>query len=41
MRERIAALDGAFEIHSEPGQGTRVLLRVPLPNGNRPDDKVR
>ena len=40
MRERIAALNGALEIHSEPGQGTCVSLGVPLPNGNRPDDKV-
>jgi signal transduction histidine kinase/streptogramin lyase len=41
MRERIAALRGAFEIHSEPGQGTRVSVRVPLPNGKSQDDNTR
>lgn len=31
MRERVALLRGAFELHSTPGQGTRVGIRVPLP----------
>lgn len=30
MRERVEALDGSFDIESRPGQGTTVLLRVPL-----------
>jgi signal transduction histidine kinase len=30
MRERIALLDGHFEIHSEPGAGTLVVAEVPL-----------
>jgi PAS domain S-box-containing protein len=30
MRERIEALGGTFAIESRPGQGTTVLLRVPL-----------
>lgn len=30
MRERIAQIDGQLTIDSEPGEGTRVVLRVPL-----------
>ena len=30
MRERVETLNGSFSILSEPGQGTRVCLRVPL-----------
>jgi PAS domain S-box-containing protein len=30
VRERLAAVDGTFEIRSEPGRGTRVTLSVPL-----------
>ncbi len=31
MRERAAAAGGELRIESEPGRGTTVLLRVPLP----------
>ncbi len=31
MGERAAAVGGELQIESEPGQGTRVRLRVPLP----------
>ncbi len=30
IRERIGLMDGEMEIHSEPGKGTRIILRVPL-----------
>lgn len=30
VRERMQLLDGQFNLHSIPGQGTRVTLRVPL-----------
>ena len=33
MRERAAVIGGELEIQSEPGQGTRVRSRVPLPQG--------
>jgi len=29
MRERAATIDGVLDIESEPGQGTRITLRVP------------
>ncbi|WP_207956732.1 PAS domain S-box protein [Rubrobacter tropicus] len=31
MRERAAAVGGSLQVESEPGRGTRVLLRAPLP----------
>jgi signal transduction histidine kinase len=31
MRERMAAVGGELQIESEPGEGTTVRLRVPLP----------
>lgn len=31
MRERTTALGGELEVESEPGRGTRVRLRVPMP----------
>lgn len=34
MRERAESLGGNVEIHSEPGAGTRVTLRVPLTTGD-------
>jgi signal transduction histidine kinase len=33
MRERAAAIGGELEIQSEPRRGTRVRLRLPLPEG--------
>ncbi|MEJ5311354.1 MAG: PAS domain S-box protein [Anaerolineae bacterium] len=30
MQERVAALGGVFAIHSEPGQGTRLRIEIPL-----------
>lgn len=30
MRERIALLDGALDVESAPGRGTRIVARVPL-----------
>ncbi|MGA8940461.1 MAG: two-component regulator propeller domain-containing protein [Acidobacteriaceae bacterium] len=30
MKERAAAIDGTLEVASEPGQGTKVTLRVPI-----------
>ena len=30
MRERVRLLGGSFELESAPGQGTRVLVRLPL-----------
>ena len=31
MQERVAALGGMFEVHSEPGKGTRIELHLPVP----------
>jgi signal transduction histidine kinase len=31
IRERLDALGGTFEIRSEPGEGTRLEIRAPLP----------
>jgi signal transduction histidine kinase len=31
MKERMEKLGGSFDLDSSPGQGTRVRLRVPLP----------
>ena len=30
MRERIASVDGEFSVHSQSGQGTRILFRISL-----------
>jgi PAS domain S-box-containing protein len=30
MQERISMLDGRFHIHSQPGQGTRIDIEIPL-----------
>ncbi|RPI11640.1 MAG: sensor histidine kinase, partial [Acidobacteriales bacterium] len=38
MRERVALLGGKFHVHSQPGQGTRVCIGLPLPvKRGRPD----
>jgi two-component system sensor histidine kinase DegS len=40
MRERAKLLGGEFEIQSQPGQGTRVSVRIPLEeNGNGWDQR--
>jgi glucose-6-phosphate-specific signal transduction histidine kinase len=31
MQERVAALGGMFEVHSEPGKGTRIEVCLPFP----------
>jgi signal transduction histidine kinase len=31
MRERVALLAGTLEIESNPGEGTTVIARVPIP----------
>jgi signal transduction histidine kinase len=30
MRERVAMLNGQYQIESEPGKGTEVSVRIPL-----------
>src|SRR5690606_37433635 len=35
MRGRMATLQGNITIHSSPGQGTRVILSIPLPPSSR------
>jgi PAS domain S-box-containing protein len=35
MRERVAGLGGAFEVKSQPGEGTSVRVTVPLGGGTR------
>jgi signal transduction histidine kinase len=34
MQERVHLVHGKFSIDSSPGQGTSVLVSVPLPNGS-------
>jgi PAS domain S-box-containing protein len=34
MRERVRILDGTFTVQSQPGQGTRIAVTVPLGSGN-------
>lgn len=31
MRERVEAMNGGFELHSQEGQGTTILIHIPLP----------
>lgn len=38
MRERVALLDGALELRSEPGSGTLVEVKIPLPAGEEETD---
>jgi signal transduction histidine kinase len=35
MRERVATLDGSVDVTSEPGRGTVVEARIPLPRGEK------
>ena len=30
MRERVEAMNGSFELHSQEGQGTTIIIRIPL-----------
>ena len=39
MRQRAQGLGGEVELWSEPGRGTRVLCRVPLPTENLPKER--
>ena len=43
MQERAALVGGTFQIESNPGQGTTVFLRVPLPveEGENGEDDSR
>jgi signal transduction histidine kinase len=38
MRERVEGLGGEIEVRSRPGEGTKVVLRVPLGDGT-PDHR--
>ena len=38
MRQRALGLGGEVELWSEPGRGTRVLCRVPLPDEDPPEE---
>jgi signal transduction histidine kinase len=35
MEERVHHLGGVFQIHSNPGAGTRVVVELPLPADGR------
>jgi glucose-6-phosphate-specific signal transduction histidine kinase len=40
MQERVAALDGSFSIRSEPQNGCRIVVRLPIENGaHRPENE--
>jgi PAS domain S-box-containing protein len=34
MRERVQSVHGCLEIQAEPGQGTRILVQIPLPGAH-------
>jgi signal transduction histidine kinase len=38
MRERVEGLGGKIEIRSRPGEGTKVMVRVPV-GGGTPDPR--
>jgi two-component system sensor histidine kinase UhpB len=38
MRERVAAVAGSLQFDSVPGQGTRILVSVPVPDCARPSE---
>jgi signal transduction histidine kinase len=31
LGDRVAAVDGSIEVHSPPGEGTRLTVRIPIP----------
>lgn len=33
MQERVRMLEGEFQIHTAPGMGTKIMIRVPVPKG--------
>jgi PAS domain S-box-containing protein len=35
MEERVQLMNGTFDLHSSPGRGTQVVVRLPLPEGSR------
>jgi signal transduction histidine kinase len=37
MRERVEALGGTFDVHSQPGSGTGVTATIPMPRTRRED----
>jgi two-component system, NarL family, sensor histidine kinase UhpB len=41
MEERAILLNGELELHTAPGKGTRVEVRIPLPQGHAKDLKNR
>jgi signal transduction histidine kinase len=36
LADRVAVVDGSFEVHSPPGGGTRIAVRVPVPAPSAP-----
>ena len=40
MRERVLQIDGHFEVRSEPGEGTELLARAPIPAQEGTDEHV-
>jgi len=40
MKERASLLDGTYDIESQPGKGTRIIVKVPV-YWNKPDEKDR
>jgi len=39
MHERADLIGAAFDVRSRPGEGTRILVRLPLPQGQTPKDR--
>ena len=37
LADRVAAVDGTIEVHSPPGQGTRITCRMPVPASRAAD----
>ena len=40
MQERVTLLGGRFEVRSEPGKGTAVLVEIPMQQGTLPENEV-